>query len=127
VTNDDPDRGEFIVCFLPWLATALQSDLQAGRMPRRTGADRHFEVLADSHPDEFMEGLSNARPFDFNYLVRVRRLRPPWAFAVGAVGAVPPMDTPAAAAVNVALAGERAVQTRTPRVSRPFEGADKEK
>jgi hypothetical protein len=110
-SNDDADRKDFVACFLPWLADALGSDLQVAR--NRQGPERYFDVYTDTATSDYMEGLTDASRSDFTHLVRVQRRRPPWAFGVGGVTAVPVTGSPAALAVQAWRLG----QQRTPRVT----------
>ena len=114
-SNDDPDRSEFFACFLPWLADAVDSDLLVARL--RPEPERYFEVREGSAPTDYLDGLSNARPADFNHLVRVRRFRPPWAYRLGAVTELSPSSGP----TGLIVMAWRLAQEHTPRLTRPPE------
>jgi hypothetical protein len=78
-------RQEFLIAFVPWLADQLQWDVSVARS--RRDAERYFDVYTDSKPDEFLDGLTNAAPRDFNYVIRVQRKRPAGIYTLGAFGA----------------------------------------
>jgi hypothetical protein len=80
------DQRDYIACLLPWLANALQWDLQVARS--RQGAERYFEVPTDIKPGDYTAGLSDSRPQDFSPLVLIRRKQPKGIFSLGALGAV---------------------------------------
>jgi 4-amino-4-deoxy-L-arabinose transferase-like glycosyltransferase len=79
------DQRDYIACLLPWLANALQWDLQVAR--RREGPERYFEVPTDIRPTDHAAGLSDSRPQDFARAVLVRRKQPKGIFSLGALGA----------------------------------------
>jgi hypothetical protein len=112
-SNDDPDRKEFFACLLPWLADSVGWDLSVARA--RQGPEHYFDVYTGSNPEDYLAGLSDARKTDFTHLVRVRRLRPPWAFSLGAVAHA----ATAGSAADLGSLAWQLSQTKTPRLTRP--------
>lgn len=79
------ERIGFMSGFLPWLADALGWDLKAARA--RKDPERYFDVWTDIDGEDFVPGLSDAKPSDFSHLVLIRRKEPKGIFTLGALSA----------------------------------------
>jgi len=126
-TDDPEERVKFLTSFLPWLADAVQRDLKVAR--NRPQEQRYFEVLAGLRPDDHVDGLNNALPKDFSWLIRVQRLRPSWTFSrVAAIAQLPPGGGPGPLSVQAWLfANDRNPRYTKPLSDEPSETGDRGK
>jgi hypothetical protein len=131
IVNDDvPEFGKFLSCFLPWLADQAGCELSVARNRPRESANRYFTVPADSRQSDFLDGLTNQKPKDFEtYLIRVqpRPPRRPWPRVfTNLMGLSPPVGPAANVGAGAGIAWFIA-QDRKPRViTSPEEPGDDE-
>ncbi len=64
------DEDRFLECFLPWLATALDSDLKVAR--NRVGEEHYFVVKKNLSPLERVPELKDTKVTDFIPLILIR-------------------------------------------------------
>jgi hypothetical protein len=69
IHSGDQGRQTFMARFVPWLANVKDADLKVAR--KRSEEERYFTVRKQSKLGETIDGLSDSRPSDFTFLVRV--------------------------------------------------------
>jgi hypothetical protein len=71
VSEDLAGHQSYLTCLLPWLAAGIHSDLKVSRS--RPDKEHFFTVPAKTQPNDWIDGLSNAKPRDFGRWIRVQR------------------------------------------------------